>query len=144
MKLKWDRSFLITLVYSLFSILYTGYIITHPGIIRGADDVVVYPRWGYLLGFLFIGNYLYFILQGLVLRSKNWGILLLLPPGLFVANFITGYLLVGLVRLGGGKLLDEDGPDMVLTTGMLLIGTYFCLRFIRPGRRRINRAGKRR
>ena len=100
MKLKWDRSFLITLVYSLFSVLYTGYIITHPGIIRGVDDVVIYPRWGYLLGFLFVGNYLYFILQGLVLRSKNWGILLLITPGPFVANFITGYLLVGLVRLG--------------------------------------------
>lgn len=144
MKLKWDRSFLITLVYSLFTILYTGYIITHRGIIRGVDDVVSYPRWGYLMGFLFVGNYLYFILQGLVLRSKNWGVLLLIPPCLFVANFITGYLLVGLVRLGGGSLLDEDGPDMVLAAGLLLIGTYFSLRLIRPGGRRINRAGKKR
>ena len=98
MKLKWDRSFLITLVYSLFTILYTGYIITHRGIIRGVYDVVTYPQWGYLLGVLFVTNYLYFILQGLVLRSKNWGVLLLIPPALFVANFIVGYLLVGLVR----------------------------------------------
>jgi hypothetical protein len=145
MKLKWGPSFLITLVYNLFTILYTGYIIAHPGIMHGNREVVIYPRWGYFLGFLLVGNYLYLILQGLVLRSKNWGVLLLLPLGLFAATFIVGYSLVGLARLvGGRKLLDKDGVDMALTTGLLLIGAYFSLRLIRPGGRKINSKGKKR
>ena len=144
MKWKWDRSFLLTLVYGVFILLYTGYIVTHRGVIRGVDDIVTYPRWSYFLWFILIGNYLYFILQGLLLRSRNWGILFLLPLALFVATFLVGYALVGLIRLGGGNLLDGDGPDMFLTAGLFLAGSYFSLRLIRPGGRKINRAGKKR
>ena len=142
--MKWDRSALITLVYGLFTLLYTGYIVTHRGVIRGVYDIVTYPRWSYFLGFILIGNYLYFILQGLLLRSRNWGVLLLLPLALFVATFLVGYALVGLIRLGGGNLLDGDGPDMFLTAGLFLVGSYFSLRLIDPGGRRINRTGKKR
>jgi hypothetical protein len=83
-------------------------------------------------------------LQGLVLRSKNWGLLLLLPPAILAAAVVAGYLLVGLIRLGGGDLLNRDSADMVLAALLMLVGTYFSLRLIRPGGRRINRARKKR
>lgn len=145
MKLKWDHSFLISLVYGLFTVLYTAYIIKHPGVTRnGHFDLLIFTRWAYFLEFMVVGNYVYFILQGLVLRSKNWGLLLLLPLGLFAATIIAGYFLVGLIRLGGGDLLDKDGADMILVTLLLLVGTYFSLRLVRPRGRRINREGKKR
>ena len=138
--MKWDRSALITLVYGLFVLLYAVYIAMSPGYFGDHKG----RHWGYFLEFLLVSNYCYFILQGLVLRSKNWGLLLLLPPVILAAAIATGYLLVGLIRLGGGDLLNRDSADMVLGVLLLLVGTYFSLRFIRPGSRRINRAGKKR
>ncbi len=124
--MKWSRSFLLTLIYGLFTILYTVYIISHPGYFHWKKG----PHWGYYLKFLLIGNYLYFIFQGLILKSRNWGILLLLPPALLLASILVGYLLVGLVRLGGGDLLNWDSTDMMLETLLLVGGSWFCLRYI--------------
>ena len=138
--MKWDRSALITLVYGLFVLLYAVYIAMSPEYFGDHTG----RHWGYFLEFLLVSNYVYFVLQGLVLRSKNWGLLLLLPPAILAAAIATGYLLVGLIRLGGGDLLNRDSADMVLGVVLLLAGTYFSLRLIRPGGRRINRAGKKR
>lgn len=138
--MKWDRSSLITLVYGLFALLYAVYVAMSPGHFGNHKG----RQWAYFLEFLLVSNYLYFILQGLVLRSKAWGLLLLLPPGLLAVSIITGYLLVGLIRLGGGDLLDRDNADMVLATLLLLVGTYFSLRLVRPGGRKVNRGGKKR
>jgi hypothetical protein len=125
--MKWDRSLLITLVYSLFTILYTLYIIAHPGHFNMHKG----PHWAYYLKFILIGNYLFFILQGVLLRSKNWGILLLLPLGILAAAILTGFLMVGLIRLGGGTLLNGDSEDMVMGSFIVLILSFFALRLIR-------------
>ena len=138
--MKWDRSALITLVYGLFVLLYAIYIVMSRGHF-GADKG---RHWGYYLEFLLVSNYCYFILQGLVLRSKNWGLLLLLPLVILAAIIVAGYILVGLIRLGGGDLLNRDSADMVLGVLLMLVGSYFGLRLIRPGGRRINRARKKR
>ena len=138
--MKWDRSALITLVYGWFVLLYAIYITLSQGHF-GADRG---RQWAYYLEFMLVSNYCYFVVQGLVLRSKNWGLLLLLPPAILVAAIVAGYLLVGLIRLGGGDLLNRDGADMVLGVLLVFAGTYFGLRLIRPGGRRINRKGKKR
>lgn len=141
--MKWDRSFLVTLVYSVFAILYTLFIINHSAAHRNsfgthsgtAHPLAAHPptaRWGYYLGFLLVGNYLFFLLQGLVHRSKNWGLLLLLPVVVLAAAIVTGYLLVGLIRLGGGDLLDRDSADMILATLLVLVGDQLTLRWVRP------------
>ncbi len=130
--MKWDRSALITLVYGLFVLLYAVYIVMSRGHFRGDKG----RHWGYFLEFLLVSNYCYFVLQGLVLRSKNWGLLLLLPPVILAAAIIAGYILVGLIRLGGGDLLDRDSADMVLGASLMLVGSYFSLRLIRPGKKR--------
>jgi len=144
--MKWDRSFLVTLVYSVFAILYTLFIINHSAVHRGSHGThsgAAHPltaRWGYYLGFLLVGNYLFFLLQGLVRRSKNWGLLLLLPVAVLAAAIVTGYLLVGLIRLGGGDLLDRDSADMILVTLLVLVGDQFVLRWVRPrGSSRVRR-----
>ncbi len=150
--MKSDRSFWLMILYFLFTFLYTLYIISHHPAENSlhrsghAINSWAYKRdnWAYYLKFLLISGYLFFILQGLALRSKSWGILLLLPLALLAATILAGFLIVWILRLGGGTLLDRDDTDMVLTTGLLLIGTYFSLRLIRPGGRRINRAGKKR
>lgn len=124
--MKWDRSFLITLIYSLFISLFTIYILsqrTHKS-----------SHWGSYLEVQLAGNYAWFISQGFILRSKNWGLLLLLPLAILALSILIGYLFVGLLRLGGGggTLLDHDNTDMILMTLLILTGSYFCLRFIRP------------
>ena len=130
--MKWDRPFLITLVYSLFTLLYTVYITRHIsafGISKG-------KAWGYFLEFLTVGGYLFFICYGALLRSKNWGILLLLPIAILVAAILIGFILVGLIRLGGGTLLDRDGADMILVTLVFLALCIYTQKWIRPGKGR--------
>jgi hypothetical protein len=118
--MKWDRPFLMSLVYSVFTLLYTVYIIRHFGHFGKARG----HAWRYFLEFLTIGGYLFFIIQGLILRSKNWGLLLLLPVAVLVTTIIVGFILVGLIRVGGGTLLDRDDADMILAS---LLFTGLCL-----------------
>lgn len=128
--MKIDRSLPLTIVYSLFTLLYTIYIGNHPGVFGNQKGT----SWWYYLKFLLIGNYFFFILQGLILRSKNWGILLLLPIGLLAATISAGYSMVGIIRLGGGDLLDDDKADRILAALIFLTGSYFALRLIKPGK----------
>lgn len=57
---------------------------------------------------------------------------MLLPPAILIAAIVAGYFLVGLIRLGGGDLLNRDSADMVLGVLLVLVGSWFSLRFIRP------------
>jgi hypothetical protein len=41
---------------------------------------------------------------------------------------------VGVIRWGGGDLLDRDGPDMVLGALLYAGGAIYGLRFIRRGK----------
>ena len=125
--MKWDRSSLITLVYGLFVLLYAIFIAGHPGHFGHRKGA----HWGYFLGFLGIATLVFFVVQGLALRTKRWAWVFLLPLLLLAAAILAGYLFVGLLRLGGGDLLDRDMPDMLLVTGLLLVGSIFSLRLIR-------------
>jgi hypothetical protein len=126
--MKWDRPFLITLVYSLFTLLYTVYIIRHfPHSGKAAGHA-----WRYFLEFLTAGGYLFFIIQGLLLRSKNWGLLLLLPIVVLAATIIIGFIVVGLLRIGGGDLLDRDDADMILAALLFLGLGIYAQKWIRP------------
>jgi hypothetical protein len=124
--MKWDRPFFITLVYSLFTILYTVYITAH------LDRMGKGHAWLYFLEFLVAGGYAFFILQGLNYRSKNWGVLLLLPIVLLAATILIGFALVGLLRIGGGTLLDRDKADMILAVILFLTLGIYAQKWIRP------------
>ena len=115
--MKLTRSHLLTIVYCLFILLYTFYISQ-------------YRHWWYYLKFLLISGFLFFILQGLLLRSKNWGIVLLLPLATLLTSVLTGYLLLFILRFGGGTLLDADKPDMILLSLLFIALSFFSLRFI--------------
>jgi uncharacterized membrane protein len=128
--MKWDRPFLITLVYSLFTLLYTVYIVRH----SGHSGKAAGQAWRYFLGFLTIGGYLFFIFLGLLYRPKNWGLLLLLPLAVLVAAILIGFILVGLLRIGGGDLLDRDEADMILAAVLFLTGSIYARKWIRPGK----------
>jgi len=129
--MKFDRSFLLMIVYSLFVLLYTFYITAH--------SLSFGPRKGdsffYYLKFIVLASYTFFILQGLLLRTRNWGILLLLPLGVLLATIVIGYLLVGIIRWGGGDLLDSDRADMVLASILTLGLGFYALRFIKRGKK---------
>lgn len=120
MSIKLARSHLLTIVYSLFILLYTLYISQ-------------YKHWWYYLKLLLISGYLFFIFQGLLLRSKNWGIVLLLPAAILLVAVLTGYLLLFILRLGGGTLLDRDRPDMILLGVLFITLSFLSLRFITGG-----------
>lgn len=128
--MKWDRPFLTSLVYSVFTLLYTIYIIRHFGHFGKARG----PAWFYFLGFLMIVGYLFFVIQGLLLRSRNWGLLLLLPVAVLAVTVVSGYILVGLIRLGGGTLLDRDDADMILASLLFLALSVYTQKWIRPGK----------
>ena len=115
--MKFTRSHLLTIVYCLFMLLYTIYISPQK------------HGW-YYLKFLLISGYLYFIFQGMILRSRNWGILLLLPPAILLTAVVTGYILLFVLRLGGGTLLDADKPDMILLSIIFIVLSIFSLRYI--------------
>jgi hypothetical protein len=117
MSIKLTRSHLLTIVYSLFILLYTLYISQ-------------YKHWWYYLKLLLISGYLFFIFQGLLLRSKNWGIVLLLPAAILLVAVLAGYLLLFILRLGGGTLLDKDRPDMILLGSLFITLSFLSLRFI--------------
>lgn len=121
--MKLSRSHLFTIVYCLFILLYTIYLSQ-------------YRHWWYYLKFLLISGLLFFILQGLLLRSKNWGIVLLLAPAILLVSVLVGYLLLFILRFGGGTLLDADRPDMILLSLLFIALSFFSLRFISGKKRR--------
>ncbi|MBN8850318.1 MAG: hypothetical protein BGO55_32590 [Sphingobacteriales bacterium 50-39] len=120
--MKFTRSHLLIIVYSLLVVLYTLYLtqLRHP--------------WRYYLEFMLISGYCFFILQGILLRSRNWGILLLLPLAVSVIAIVAGYLLLFILRLGGGTLLDADSADMILLSGLVIGGGVYSLRWIKGGK----------
>jgi hypothetical protein len=123
MRVKFTRSHLLSLLYCLFVLLYTLYLSQ-------------YRPWWYYLKFLLISGCLFFIFQGLLLRAKNWGIVLLLPLASLLIAVLTGYLLLFILRFGGGTLLNADRPDMILLALLFLAFSFFSLRFITKGKRR--------
>jgi hypothetical protein len=122
--MKLSRSRLLTIVYCLFVVLYTFYISQYS------------HRGWYYLEFLLFSGYTFFIFQGLLLRSKNWGILLLLPLAVMITAIALGYLLLFLLRLGGGTLLDTDRADMILLALLFVMLSFFSLRYISSGKRK--------
>jgi hypothetical protein len=116
--MKFTRSHLLIIVYSLLVVLYTVYLtrLRHP--------------WRYYLEFMLISGYCFFVLQGILLRSRNWGIVLLLPLAVSAAAVAAGYLILFILRLGGGTLLDADGPDMLLLSLVVILGSAYSLRWI--------------
>ena len=132
-KIKSGPTLWVTVLYCLFTVLYTIYITGHAGFPGDAKG------WWYYIRFLLIGSYLFFILQGLLYRSKNWGVLLLLPPALLIGAIATGFICVWIIRWGGGTLLNYDRADMILLSLIFLTLSFFALRLIRTagkGRRR--------
>jgi len=125
--MKWDRPSLITLVYSLFTILYTLYIARHLhyGTNKGA-------AWFYFIEFLLFDVYIYFILQGLVHRSKNWDVVLLLPLAIWAATISLGFLMVALFRVGGFNNKDKYNIDMALLSLVFLSFSLYAQKWIRP------------
>ena len=125
--MKWDRPSLITLVYSLFTILYTLYIARHlhDGSNKGAP-------WFYFMGFLLFDVYIYFILQGLVRRSKNWDVVLLLPLAIWAATIGLGFLVFELFRIGGFNNKDKYNIDMVLLSLVFLSFSLYAQKWIKP------------
>src|SRR5258708_13677442 len=108
--MKLDRSRMLTLLYCLFTLLYTLYIAGHPhrfGPHKG-DHLF------YCVKFLLVDGYLFFFWHGLFFRSKNWGILLLLPLVMMVLTIIEGFLMVWIFLLSGGNFLVRDYTDMLL------------------------------
>jgi hypothetical protein len=122
----------LTAIYCLFTLLYTVYITHHIGSFGPGKG----SSWWYYLKFLVIGSYCFFILQGLIQRAKNWGVLLLLPAGILIATIVIGYILVWIIRLGGGDLLDHDRADMILAALIFLALSLFALRWIHAGKKR--------
>ncbi|HTI10476.1 MAG TPA: hypothetical protein VL832_18035 [Puia sp.] len=129
--MKLDRSAKLTLLYCLFTLLYTFYIAGHSNHFGPSKSNALF----YQIEFLLIDGYVFFILQGLILGSKNWGILLLLPLGVLVVTVIVVYLMVWILAWGGGTLLKKDEADMFLATLIWLSLSYYCLRFITPGKK---------
>lgn len=127
--MKLSRSQLLTIIYGLFVVLYTIYIAQYR------------HRGWYYLGFLLISGYLFLILQGLLLRSKNWGILLLLPLAILLTAVLTGYLLLFILRWGGGTLLNADRSDMILLSLLFVMLSFFSLRYI-TGKKRSRKVKK--
>ena len=128
---KFDRSSLLILLYCIFVLMFTVYGIGHFrfGQHKGID-------WWFFIRFLLISGYVFYILQGLILKSTNWGILLLIPLAILLAATIAFYALVGVIRWGGGDLLDKDGPDMILGSSLYLTGAVYALRFIKKRKTR--------
>ena len=125
--MKFTKSHLLTIVYALFTLLYTLYIgqQVRRSIHYKGDD------WWYFFKFLVIDGYLFFIFQGLLLRSRNWGVLLLLPVAILVADVLAGLLLLVILRWGGGTLLNRDLADMILLSVTHIGMSFYSLRFIR-------------
>jgi len=136
--MKLDNSAKLTLLYCLFSLLYTCYLAFHPHVIGFRSLPGDY--FFYNLEFLLLGGYVFFILQGLILGSKNWGILLLLPLAIIIVTFIAEFLLVRILAWGGGTLLNNNSADMILTTLLWLSLSYYSLRWIRTGKKPRKRA----
>ena len=126
--MKFTRSHLLTIVYCLLVVLYTLYLSRFR------------HHWQYYLEFMLISGYCYFIIQGFILRSGNWGILLLLPLAVILAAVVGGYLLVFILRWGGGTLLDTDRADMVVLSLMVTGGSVYSLRWIKG--KKMARKGK--
>jgi hypothetical protein len=116
--MKFTRSQLLTIVYSLLVLLYTIYLSQFR------------HHWWYYLAFMVISGYCYFVVQGLLLRSRNWGVLLLLPPAVLGTAIAAGYLLVFILRLGGGTLLDADRADMILLSLLVIGGSIYSLKWL--------------
>jgi len=123
--MKWDRSSLIALVYSLFTALYILYIANHYYYGREA-------AWTYLVEFLLIDAYVFFILQGLALRSKNWGIVLLLPLAIWIVIIGFGILMVAIFKLAGFNYRDRYNIDMALICVAFLGCSLYARKWIRP------------
>lgn len=128
--MKLTRSHLLTIVYALFTMLYTVYIGEHGASFgsRKGDD------WWYFFKFLFFGGYLFFIFQGILLHSKNWGVLLLLPLVIMPMAVLAGVLLLLLLRWGGGTLFDRDEAGMIALSLIFIIMSFLALRFISGGK----------
>jgi hypothetical protein len=129
--LRSDTPSRITVIYCLFTLLYTVYI-TNNTKSFGPDK---WNIWGYFLKFLLIGSYCFFILQGLIQKSKNWGMLVLLPAGILIATILAGYMLVWIIRLGGGDLLNHDKADMITAALIFLTLTYLAGSLIGTGKK---------
>lgn len=121
----------VTVLYCLFTVLYTIYITGHSSLFGTAKG----HSWWYYIKFLLIGSYGFFILQGLLHRSKNWGVLLLLPLALLIASIVAGYICLWIIRWGGGTLLNYDQADMILVSLLFLVLSFFAIRLIDPARK---------
>jgi hypothetical protein len=129
-KFKPGPSLYVTIIFCVFTALYTIYIAGHAdfGPRKGGS-------WWYFLKFLLVDSYLFFILQGLIKKSKNWGILLLLPLAILPATIIAGYIMVWIIRWGGGDLLNDDWADMILAAILFLVFCLYSLRWTGPGKK---------
>jgi len=123
--MKWDRSSLIALVYSLFTALYTLYISHYFRYGKGS-------AWTYLIEFLLIDGYVFFTLQGLAFRSKNWGVVLLLPLAVWVTTIGLGFGVIALFRVGGFNDKDRHNIDMAIICAIFLGCSLYAQKWIRP------------
>jgi NADH:ubiquinone oxidoreductase subunit K len=146
--MKWDRPSLISLVYYFFTILYTLYIAHHfpgaggTGMTTGKTAGMTTSRtalttgreasWFYLIEFFLVAAYIYFIAQGLAFRSKNWGVVLLLPLAIWVITISVGFGLVALFRVARFNNKDRYNIDMAVICAVFLGSGLYAQKWIRP------------
>src|SRR3954462_6953160 len=108
--MKFTRSHLMSLVYALFTMLYTVYIYQHYTSIghRKGDS------WWYYLKFLVVDGYLFFIFQYALLRRGDKLLVVLLPVITLVCAVLISLLVTFIIAWGGGDLFKNDASDMIL------------------------------
>jgi NADH:ubiquinone oxidoreductase subunit K len=92
---------------------------------KGAD-------WFYLIEFFLLAGYIYFVLQGWALRSKNWGVVLLLPLAIWVVTISVGFGVVAIFRVSGFNERDKYNIDMAVIGAVFLGCSLYARKWIRP------------
>lgn len=127
MYMKFTKSQLLSLVYVLFTMLYTIYIDQHyTGIGHKKGD-----SWWYYLKFLVIDGYLFFIFQYALLRRGDKLLVGLLPVITLVCAVLISLLAVAIIGWGGGDLFRNDTSDMILLSTVYVGASIFSLKYLR-------------
>jgi len=125
--MKFTKSHLLSLVYVLFTMLYTIYIFQHyTGIHNKKGDA-----WWYYLKFLLIDGYLFFIFQYALLRRGDKLLVALLPVITLVCAVLISLLVIAIIGWGGGDLFRNDASDMILLSTVYVGVSIFSIKYLR-------------
>ncbi len=125
--MKFTKSHLLSLVYVLFTMLYTIYIFQHYTGIRNKKG----DSWWYYLKFLVIDGYLFFIFQYALLRRGDKLLVALLPVITLVCAVLISLLVIAIIGWGGGDLFRNDASDMILLSTVYVGASIFSIKYLR-------------